>query len=46
LPPLSGRSRDNLPNPQHDGADPYIPRNRPALGDLTGLFDFSARPNH
>ena len=39
LPPLSGRSRDRLPNPL-PGPDPYIPANRPALGDLMGLFDF------
>jgi acid phosphatase len=44
LPPLSARSRDNLPNPQHDAADPYVPHNRPALGDLTGLFDFNGKP--
>ena len=40
LPPLSERSRDNLPNPVHDGQDPYVPTNRPAIGDLFGLFDF------
>ncbi|RFP11920.1 MULTISPECIES: alkaline phosphatase family protein [unclassified Duganella] len=41
LPPLSARSRDNLPNPVHDKASPYVPRNRPAIGDLMNLFDFS-----
>jgi acid phosphatase len=40
LKPLSHRSRDNLPNPK-PGADPYVPGNRPALGDLFELFDFS-----
>ena len=40
LKPLSRRSRDNLPNPQAS-ADPYVPGNRPALGDLFELFDFS-----
>lgn len=40
LPPLSSRSRDNLPNPT-PSADPYVPANRPAIGDLMGLFDFS-----
>jgi acid phosphatase len=40
LPPLSARSRDNLPNPVHDKADPYVPQNRPAIGDLMNLFDF------
>ena len=43
VPPLSGRSRDNLPNPVHDAAEPYVPRNRPAIGDLTGMFDFGRR---
>jgi len=42
LKPLSARSRDNLPNPQ-PGADPYLPANRPAVGDLFELFDFKAR---
>ncbi|NVD69448.1 alkaline phosphatase family protein [Duganella sp. BJB1802] len=42
LPPLSARSRDNLPNPVHDKAAPYVPRNRPAIGDLMNLFDFGA----
>jgi hypothetical protein len=40
LPPLSKRSRDQLPNPIEDSADPYIPANRPAIGDLRGLFQF------
>ena len=39
LAPLSARSRDNLPNPV-SGADPYVPQNRPAIGDLTNLFQF------
>jgi phospholipase C len=40
LGPLSGRSRDNLADPVVDAADPYRPRNSPAVGDLTTLFDF------
>lgn len=40
LGPLSERSRDRLPNPIADGADPYIPANRPAIGDLMSLFQF------
>lgn len=44
LPPISARSRDNLPNPVHTAEDPYVPVNRPAIGDLTGLFDFKRRP--
>ncbi len=44
LPPISARSRDNLPNPVHTADDPYVPVNRPAIGDLTNLFDFKRRP--
>jgi acid phosphatase len=40
LSPLSPRSRDNLPNPVTAGPDPYVPVNRPAIGDLMGLFAF------
>ena len=36
--PLSARSRDNLPNPQHDKISVYVPKNRPAIGDLMNLF--------
>ncbi len=43
LKPLSGRTRDNLPNPTHV-ADPYVPDNRPAIGDLFEMFDFQAKP--
>ena len=41
LPPLSERSRDNLPNPEALPSAPYFPTNSPAIGDLTGLFRFS-----
>jgi acid phosphatase len=41
LAPLSARSWDNLPNPT-TGA--YVPANRPAIGDLTTLFDFNRPP--
>jgi phospholipase C len=40
LAPLSPRSRDNLPNPVMSAADPYVPANRPAIGDLMELFQF------
>jgi acid phosphatase len=40
LEPLSARSRDHLPNPITGGADPYVPANRPAIGDLMTLFEF------
>jgi len=39
LPTISSASRDNLPNPvQASGA--YLPSNSPAIGDLSGLFNF------
>jgi phospholipase C len=37
---LSTRSRDNLPNPDQDDDNAYVPRNMPAIGDLFDLFDF------
>ncbi len=40
LKPLTDRSRDNLPNPKQHGANPYVPTNSPATGDLTDMFDF------
>jgi phospholipase C len=43
VPPITKRSRDNLPNPT-TGADPYIPTNGPAIGDLTDLFQFPSSP--
>lgn len=43
LAPLSNRSRDNLPNPVLDKSNPYVPLNRPAIGDLMNLFDFTRK---
>jgi phospholipase C len=40
LSPLSKRSRDNLPNPKTEHENPYVPTNRPALGDLWSMFHF------
>jgi phospholipase C len=40
LPPVSKRSRDNLPNPLVDRHNFYVPLNSPAIGDLFDLFDF------
>jgi len=37
---ISGRSRDNLPNPESARWNPYVPTNSPAIGDLFDLFDF------
>ena len=41
LKPLTGRSRDNLPNPKAAASNPYVPTNSPAIGDLFDAFDFS-----
>lgn len=40
LKPLTERSRDNLPNPKTTQANPYVPVNGPAIGDLLDLFHF------
>jgi acid phosphatase len=45
LPPISKRSRDNLPNPKADHFNPYAPTNGPAIGDLMNLFDFKHPPH-
>lgn len=43
---LSQRSRDNLPNPVMSAAHPYVPENRPAIGDLMNLFRFGHKSGH
>ncbi len=43
LPPVSTRSRDNLPNPIQKEGNPYVPTNSPAIGDLTGDFKFPSK---
>jgi phospholipase C len=40
LPPITSRSRDNLPNPIQKENNPYVPTNSPAIGDLTDDFNF------
>ncbi len=40
LGPISARSRDNLKNPVSSAANPYVPTNRPAIGDLFDMFAF------
>jgi phospholipase C len=37
---ISGRSRDNLPNPVQFQNNPYVPVNAPAIGDLMDMFNF------
>jgi len=43
LKPLTGRSRDNLPNPRYEPDNRYAPTNGPAIGDLFDLFAFGQR---
>jgi phospholipase C len=45
LPPMTDRSRDNLPNPTAKASDPYVPTNSPALDDLFDAFDFKTAVN-
>lgn len=40
LKPITGRSRDNLPNPKTEDGNPYVPTNSPAIGDMFDMFDF------
>src|SRR3984885_7661868 len=40
LNPVTGRSRDNFPNPVTSTANPYVPNNSPAISDLFELFNF------
>ncbi|HZZ63385.1 MAG TPA: alkaline phosphatase family protein [Roseiarcus sp.] len=40
LSPVTSGSRDNLPNPI-TGADPYVPANQLAIGDMMDMFNFS-----
>jgi phospholipase C len=44
--PLTGRSRDNLPNPRADKNNPYVPVNSPAIGDLFDMFEFGHRADN
>ena len=41
LPPLTARTRDNLPNPTPSSGNPYVPANPPSVGDLMNMFDFT-----
>jgi phospholipase C len=47
LSPISGRSRDNFPNPKTSPRNPYVPLNSPALSDLWDAFQFrKGTPSH
>jgi phospholipase C len=41
LPPITVRSRDNLPLPVMDEANPWVPKNGRSLDDLWELFTFA-----
>jgi phospholipase C len=41
LGPITGRSRDNFPNPVASPDNPYVPINTPAISDLFELFNFA-----
>ncbi|KXV03693.1 phosphoesterase [Caballeronia megalochromosomata] len=45
LPPITQRSRDNLPNPVQHADSPYVPVNAPAIGDLFQSFHFDRDRN-
>jgi phospholipase C len=45
LPPITQRSRDNLPNPEQHADNPYVPVNAPAIGDLFQSFKFDRNRN-
>ena len=40
LAPVTSRSRDNYPNPITSKANPYVPLNSPAIGDMFDFFTF------
>jgi hypothetical protein len=42
LEPVTGRTRDNLPNPVAAASNPYVPVNMPTISDLFEMFDFNA----
>jgi phospholipase C len=43
LAPVTGRSRDNLPNPKTTRSNPYVPLNQPAISNLMDLFKFGPK---
>ncbi|HEY3638012.1 MAG TPA: alkaline phosphatase family protein, partial [Rhizomicrobium sp.] len=44
LPTISGRSRDNMPNPITNQSNPYVPVNgQPAISDLMAAFKFTSK---
>jgi phospholipase C len=46
LSPISSRSRDNLPNPEAEPTNPYVPTNGPAISDLMDMFNFRSAGAH
>ncbi|MFP5228157.1 MAG: alkaline phosphatase family protein [Acidobacteriota bacterium] len=45
LPPITNRSRDNMPDPVATRWNPYVPTNGPAIDDLMSAFNFNQRPD-
>ena len=43
--PVTGFTRDNLPNPTVNNSNPYVPTNMPAIDDLMSYFNFSQNVN-
>ena len=43
--PLTGRSRDNQPNPTLAAGNPYVPTNAPAIDDLLDTISVTANQN-
>jgi phospholipase C len=43
LPRVTGRSRDNFPNPRYSQSNKYAPINGPAIGDMFDYFTFGSK---
>ena len=41
--PITGRSRDNFPDPKYGASSKYAPVNGPAIGDMFDYFTFGAK---
>ncbi|MGH9516159.1 MAG: alkaline phosphatase family protein [Terriglobales bacterium] len=41
--PITGRSRDNFPDPKYGGSSKYAPINSPAIGDMFDSFTFGKK---
>jgi len=43
VPPITGRSRDNFPDPKYGKYSKYAPINGPAIGDMFDYFNFGGK---